>query len=75
MHFLNYNKHPDCRDDLFGDGVRRIGHSGEAYGLRSGLWVEESGRGVAFLETALPDDAAKGRSAFTQAEEAMARGN
>ncbi len=28
-----------CVDDLFGDGVGRIGHGGEAYGLRSGLWL------------------------------------
>lgn len=65
---------PDCRDDPFGDGHRRIGHSGEAYGLRSGLWVDpESGTGIAFFVTAIPDDAAKGRSAFTAAEEAALR--
>lgn len=75
VHFLGLNKHPGCRDDLFGDGRRRMGHSGEAYGLRSGLWVEmRSERGVAYFETALPDDPPKGRSAFTAAEEAMARG-
>jgi CubicO group peptidase (beta-lactamase class C family) len=31
---------PACRDDLFGDGRRRLGHSGDAYGLRSGLWFD-----------------------------------
>jgi CubicO group peptidase (beta-lactamase class C family) len=28
-----------CQDALFGDGQFRIGHSGEAYGLLSGLWI------------------------------------
>lgn len=63
---------PECRDDPFGDGVPRVGHAGEAYGLRSGLWVDpKSGRGIAFFTTAVADDAPKGRSAFTAAEEAM----
>ena len=62
-----------CRDDLFGDGRPRIGHAGEAYGLRSGLWVDPATRrGTAFYVTAVPDDAPRGaRSAFTAAEEAM----
>ncbi|MBT2187895.1 serine hydrolase domain-containing protein [Sphingobium nicotianae] len=61
-----------CRDDPFGDGVMRIGHSGEAYGLRSGLWLDpKTGKGVSFYVTAMPDDAPTGRSAFTAAEEAM----
>lgn len=65
---------PACRNDPFGDGERRVGHSGEAYGLRSGLWVNRRrGRGVAYFVTAVPDDAAKGRSGFTRVEEAIAR--
>lgn len=60
----------DCRDDPFGDGKRRWGHSGEAYGLRSGLWLDGK-RGIAFFTTSVPDDAPKGRSAFTAAEEAV----
>ncbi|MBX9814659.1 MAG: serine hydrolase [Proteobacteria bacterium SG_bin5] len=61
-----------CADDPFGAGRPRIGHAGEAYGLRSGLWVDPATRrGVAFYVTAVADDAPKGRSAFTQAEEAM----
>lgn len=63
---------PGCKDDPFGDGTARMGHSGEAYGLRSGLWFDpKSGRGVAFFTSALADDAPKGRSAFTAAEEAV----
>jgi CubicO group peptidase (beta-lactamase class C family) len=65
---------PNCRDDPFGDGVKRVGHSGDAYGLRSGLWIDrQTGRGVACFVTAVPDDAPRGRSAFTAAEEALAR--
>jgi CubicO group peptidase (beta-lactamase class C family) len=61
-----------CRDDPFGDGKPRFGHSGEAYGLRSGLWLHGK-RGVAFFVTAVPDDTPKGRSAFTNAEERVLR--
>lgn len=63
----------DCRDDPFGDRVMRVGHAGEAYGLRSGLWVAPmQGRGVTYYVTGLADDPPKGRSAFTAAEEAIA---
>lgn len=63
-----------CHDDLFGDGVVRIGHSGEAYGLRSGLWLDPaSGHGVAFFASAVPDDAEKGASGFTRVEEDLVR--
>ncbi len=63
---------PGCRDDLFGDGTLRLGHSGEAYGLRSGLWFDpRSGRGLAFFTSAVPDDTPTGRSAFTAREEAV----
>ncbi|MDP3673911.1 MAG: serine hydrolase domain-containing protein [Novosphingobium sp.] len=59
-----------CSDDLFGDGVTRIGHSGEAYGLRSGLWLDpKSGRGLAFFTAQVPDDAPVGPSGFTRREE------
>ena len=63
-----------CADDPFGDGRARFGHAGEAYGLRSGLWVDPARRkGVAYFVTAVPDDGPRGRSAFTVAEEALAR--
>ncbi len=61
-----------CHDDPFGDGVVRIGHAGDAYGLKSGLWVDPvSGRGVAYFTSAVADNAPKGRSAFSAAEEAL----
>lgn len=62
-----------CDDDLFGDGRKRIGHAGEAYGLRSGLWIDRAaGKGVAFFATATPP-ASKGRSAFSVEEERLAK--
>ena len=64
-----------CRDDPFGDGVARVGHAGEAYGLRSGLWVDRArGKGVAFFATAVKDGARGKRSAFAPQEERLARG-
>ena len=63
---------PGCHDDLFGDGVLRLGHSGDAYGLKSGLWFDpKTGRGLAFFTTAVADDAPKGRSAFMAIEESI----
>lgn len=63
---------PGCKDNLFGDGTARMGHSGEAYGLRSGLWFDpKSGRGIAFFTSAVPDDTPTGRSAFTALEESV----
>jgi CubicO group peptidase (beta-lactamase class C family) len=70
------NRQNGCRDEPFGDGRARIGHAGEAYGLRSGLWLDpKTGKGIAFFVTAIADDAPKGRSAFTSAEEAVLQGS
>ena len=45
----------ECQDDLFVDGTPRWGHAGEAYGLRSGLWIDpETGEGLAYFITAVP---------------------
>lgn len=61
-----------CKDDLFGDATLRLGHSGEAYGLRSGLWWDpRTGRGLAFFTSAVPSDEPTGRSAFSRREEAV----
>ena len=64
------------RSGPYGDGVARVGHAGEAYGLRSGLWIDRAGgKGVAFFATAIPDEVPKGRrSAFTLVEEQLATG-
>ncbi len=59
-----------CRDDPIGDGITRVGHAGDAYGLRSGLWLDRAhGAGAAFFVTGLGDDPPRGRSAFRAAEE------
>ncbi len=63
-----------CRDDPFGDGVARVGHSGSAYGLQAGVWVDrESGTGVVWFATGMPDQRNGGHSAFSAVEEALAR--
>lgn len=59
-----------CRDDPLGTGRAWLGHAGEAYGLRSGLWVDPSARrGVAYIVTGLDPNPPSGRSAFKAAEE------
>ena len=64
-----------CADDLFDDRRPRVGHAGEAYGLRSGLWIDmQRRRGVAFYATGVSDDAPHGTSAFTKVEEQLAAG-
>ena len=67
--------HADCGDDPFGDGVARIGHAGEAYGLLSGLWVDrKTGTGVAYFATDVGNNPPGVHSAFHAIEETMARG-
>jgi CubicO group peptidase (beta-lactamase class C family) len=62
-----------CRDDMFGDDVRRIGHAGDAYGLRSGLWVDrKAGTGVVYFATDVRDGPGA-RSVYTRTEEGLAR--
>ena len=63
-----------CRDDPFGDGVSRVGQSGSAYGLQSGLWLDrDAGTGVAWFATGMPGERLGGRSAFSAVEEALAQ--
>lgn len=67
---------PGCNDDPLGDGRGRFGHAGEAYGLRSGLWVDARAKtGIAFFATGVADDTPSGKSAFTGVEEALFRGD
>ena len=66
----------DCGDDPFGDGIPRVGHSGNAYGLLSGLWIDrKAGTGVAYFATGNDQPAPGERSAFTAIEEKLARGD
>lgn len=63
-----------CRDDLFGNGRAVVGHAGDAYGLRSGLWVDRaSGTGIAYFSVGNGDDPPRGRSAYRAIEERLAR--
>lgn len=63
-----------CRDDLFGNGRAVVGHAGDAYGLRSGLWVDPaSGTGVAYFSVGNGDDPPHGRSAYRTVEEWLAQ--
>ena len=65
----------DCRDDLFGDGRARIGHSGNAYGLLSGLWLDRAaGTGVAYFATGVANDSTGTHSNFSAIEEQGAAG-
>jgi len=67
-------RHPGCSDDLFGDGRSAVGHAGEAYGLRSGLWIERGRkRGIAYFATGNGPDPANGRTAYKAIEEWLAK--
>jgi CubicO group peptidase (beta-lactamase class C family) len=60
-------------DDPFGDGRPRLGHAGDAYGVRSGLWVDPAtGRGIAYFATGLGDGPPRGRSSYRTIEEWLA---
>ncbi len=66
---------PDCNDNPFGDGVPRIGHSGNAYGLLAGLWLDrKAGTGVAYFATGMDKPEPGKRSAFSAVEEQLAKG-
>jgi hypothetical protein len=61
-----------CKSDLFGDGRLRFGHAGDAYGLRSGLWIDrQAGTGLAFFVTAVDPNGVGTRSAYGPEEEAI----
>ena len=66
---------PDCADDPEGKGHQWAGHAGDAYGLRSGLWIDRKrGIGIAYFETGLPAELPPGKSSFSaQEEEAFRR--
>lgn len=63
---------PGCRDDPWGDGVARVGHGGDAYGLVSGVWVDRAGgRGTAYFITGGDLGRHGPRSAFYAVEEEL----
>lgn len=63
-----------CHDDLFGGARAMWGHAGDAYGVRSGLWIDPVRHtGIAFLSTANGDDPPRGaHSAYRAIEEQLA---
>jgi CubicO group peptidase (beta-lactamase class C family) len=63
-----------CHDNLFGNGRFAFGHAGDAYGVRSGLWIDPAtGTGIAFFATGNGDNPPRGRSAYRAIEERLAR--
>jgi CubicO group peptidase (beta-lactamase class C family) len=63
----------NCRDDLFGNGRRMIGHAGAAYRVRSGLWVDpRGGLGIAFFSANNGKEPPFGRTAYRAVEEWLA---
>ena len=64
-----------CADDPEARGRAWLGHAGDAYGLRSGLWIDrQRGVGIAYFVTGLPAVPPPGKSSFTAAEEEAFRG-
>ncbi len=62
-----------CTDDPGTRGATLVGHAGDAYGLRSGLWIDRKrGVGIAYFVTGVPDDPPE-RSEFSPAETAAFR--
>lgn len=65
---------PGCRDDLFGDGRQVVGHAGEAYRVRSGLWIDQRrGVGIAYFAANNGKEPPHGNSEYRAVEEWLAR--
>jgi len=64
-----------CLDDMGTQGATLVGHAGDAYGLKAGLWIDRSrGVGIAYFVTGVPDAAERGPgTSFTAAETAAFR--
>jgi CubicO group peptidase (beta-lactamase class C family) len=59
-----------CADDPEGKGHHWAGHAGDAYGLRSGVWIDrQRGVGIAYYVTGLPAELPPGKSSFSAPEE------
>ena len=59
-----------CADDMGTGGRTLVGHAGDAYGMKGGLWIDRArGVGIAYFVTGVPDIAPRGpNTAFTAAE-------
>jgi CubicO group peptidase (beta-lactamase class C family) len=63
-------KVPTCADDMGTRGAILVGHAGDAYGMKSGLWIDRArGLGIAYFVTGVAEHGRKGPdTAFTAAE-------
>lgn len=61
---------PGCRDAILPGRTSLLGHAGDAYGLKSGVWIDPArGVGIVYFVTGVPVNAPKsGAGAFTSAE-------
>ena len=61
---------PGCADDMGTRGRTLVGHAGDAYGMKSGIWIDRvRGLGIAYFVTGVPAVAPHGPgTAFTAAE-------
>ncbi len=67
------NRQSGCNDVLLGARAL-LGHAGEAYGLRSGLWIDPVRRvGIAYFAANNGEAQTPGRTAFMAIEERLAR--
>ena len=59
-----------CADDMGTRGRTLVGHAGDAYGMKSGIWIDRArGVGIAYFVTGVPAVAAHGpHTVFTAAE-------
>ena len=59
-----------CADDMGTKGRMLVGHAGDAYGMKSGIWIDRArGFGIAYFVTGVPDKAELGpNTAFSAAE-------
>ena len=64
------NRQPGCADDMGTLGALLVGHAGDAYGMKSGLWIDRRrGHGIAYFITGVADPAPKAPdSAYSAAE-------
>lgn len=66
---------PGCADDMGTHGALLVGHAGDAYGLKAGIWIDRArGVGIGYFVTGVPEKAPHASdSGFTAAEEAAFR--
>jgi CubicO group peptidase (beta-lactamase class C family) len=67
------NRRAGCADDIGTRGANLVGHAGDAYGMKSGLWVDrDRRRGVVYFVTGVADPAPKAKGSPYSAAEVRA---